>query len=1046
MNKNGAIYCNIRGLWLQSNRNKVKYLRDTAIQSNAPFIALTETHLKPEILDAEVKIEGWSLYRSDRGPGKSHGGVAIYLRNDLIGQLVAVHSNSQCETLVVKVKTLNLLLMCVYRPPDSTVENFGESMKICQKSIDDVTEKDTKVKDILILGDFNLPCISWPSGKIFQKEVAQKSREKKQAENLVSFVENNFLENYIKTATRGKNTLDLAFTNNHLLIGGYETTVNKKLSDHFLLTVALNFTYNRETKVPKVKNPYTTKVYEYNLFDATESDWMRFDTVLAGISIDFEEETKNEKVEAKLAKVYENVERATHIVFKKKKDFEDEAPKENGKKMSKNKIPLKIRTLLKRKKKLSNKILSSTSWQKNYKTMVELKEVEEEIDEEYKRSRLKQEKDAIKTIKHNPKYFYTYAKKFSKSKGEIAAFVKENGELTDDPAEQAEILKKQYESVASKPMEEFKVKEDFFIENTPDQTNDEQPIGPIETCLTDVTLAQPFVSDCINMLSAGAAPGPDGIPAKMIKAANSTFASMLNNIMQSSLESGDIPGILKLAFVTPIHKGDSRSDPANFRPVSLTSHLIKTLERVIRKELVSYLERNQLMDVNQHGSRAGKSTLSQLLEHQDEILAALENGENFDSVYLDFSKAFDKCDHGILLHKIKSLKIKGRLGRWLQNFLTERQQVILVNKVKSKYSSLVSGIPQGSVLGPILFLIYISDIGQDLIANTLTYVDDTKVKQKVTSESDVEDLQKELIKLDNWAKVNNMEFNKGKFLVLRYGENEALKNETEYFSGEYDEIIERKESLRDLGVQLTDDGTFGEQIERVCKKARQKSGWLFRTFYSRNTQFLKQVFKSLVQPHIDYCSQLWTPLEGVNLEKVEKVLRDFSRRIPELKGMNYWERLERLAMNSEQRRLERYQIIYVWKVIHGLVPNCGIKWTECEERRGRLCEIRPIRGKSFVQNLRRQSFQVAGPKLWNCLPKNVRNFRGTQIDFKETLDRFLSKVPDEPKADGLIPGAVDELSGKQTNTLIYQVARRKVPWKDDDLVLAATTTGDPNGL
>jgi len=320
------------------------------------------------------------------------------------------------------------------------------------------------------------------------------------------------------------------------------------------------------------------------------------------------------------------------------------------------------------------------------------------------------------------------------------------------------------------------------------------------------------------------------------------------------------------------------------------------------------------------------------------------------------------------------------------------------------------------------------------------------VKQKVTSEKDVEDLQQELIKLDMWAKENNMEFNKGKFIVLRYGENEALKNETEYFSGDFDEIIERKESLRDLGVQLTDDGGFGEQIEKVCKKARQKSGWIFRTFYSRNTQFLKQVFKSLVQPHIDYCSQLWTPLEGPNLEKVEKVLRDFSRKIPELKGMNYWERLERLAMNSEQRRLERYQIIYVWKVIHGVAPNCGIKWTGCEERRGRMCEIRPNRGKSLAQNLRRQSFQVAGPKLWNCLPKNVRNFRGNQIDFKETLDHFLSKVPDEPKADGLIPGAVDGLSGKQTNTLIYQVARRKVPWKDDDLVLAATTTGDPKGL
>ena len=298
---------------------------------------------------------------------------------------------------------------------------------------------------------------------------------------------------------------------------------------------------------------------------------------------------------------------------------------------------------MKRKKKLSNKILSSTSWQKNYQTMVELREVEEEIDEEYKMSRVKQEKEAIKTIRHNPKYFYTYAKKFSKSKGEIAAFVKETGDLTDDPAEQAEILRKQYESVASKPMEEFKVKDDFFmtdvnITQANEETDYEQPIGPIETCLTGITVAQPFVSECINMLSAGAAPGPDGIPAKMIKAANSTFAFMLNDIMQSSLESGNIPGILKLAFVTPIHKGDSRSDPANFRPVSLTSHLIKTLERVVRKELVSYLENNQLMDVNQHGSRAGKSTLSQLLEHQDEILTALENGENFDSVYLDFSK------------------------------------------------------------------------------------------------------------------------------------------------------------------------------------------------------------------------------------------------------------------------------------------------------------------------------------------------------------------------------------------------------------------------
>jgi len=130
----------------------------------------------------------------------------------------------------------------------------------------------------------------------------------------------------------------------------------------------------------------------------------------------------------------------------------------------------------------------------------------------------------------------------------------------------------------------------------------------------------------------------------------------------------------------------------------------------------------------------------------------------------------------------------------------------LVEKTKSGMSLIISGIPQGSVLGPILFLIYISDIGEDLLASTLVYVDDTKVKKGVKSESDVENLQCELNKLDSWAKNNNMEFNKKKFQVLRYGANEDLKNETSYFSGNIEEVIERFETIRDLGVELSDDG------------------------------------------------------------------------------------------------------------------------------------------------------------------------------------------------------------------------------------------------
>ena len=235
--------------------------------------------------------------------------------------------------------------------------------------------------------------------------------------------------------------------------------------------------------------------------------------------------------------------------------------------------------------------------------------------------------------------------------------------------------------------------------------------------------------ESLDKLSNGAAPGPDGIPARMLKAAKNTISVLLNDILKCSYESGDIPAILKLAHIIPIHKGKSRSEPSNFRSISLTSHNVKTFERVLRKTLVNFLEFYKKMDHNQHGSRSGRSTLSQLLDQHNEVLKALEEGENLDTIYLDFSKAFDKCDHGIIFHELQSLGIKGKVGRWLFSFLTGRFLQVLVNGRKSSKSKLVSGVPQGSVLGPILFLIYISDIAEDILASTLVYVDNTKVNR-----------------------------------------------------------------------------------------------------------------------------------------------------------------------------------------------------------------------------------------------------------------------------------------------------------------------------
>ena len=222
---------------------------------------------------------------------------------------------------------------------------------------------------------------------------------------------------------------------------------------------------------------------------------------------------------------------------------------------------------------------------------------------------------------------------------------------------------------------------------------------------------------------------------------------------------------------------------------------------------------------------------------------------------------------------------------------------------------------------------------------------------------------------------------------------------------------------------MSDDAKFDNHIAHVCSKVRQKCGWILRTFNCRSSFFMKFMWKSLVQGHIDYCSQLYFPNQSTQLEKIEDLQKSFTKKIPEVQNLDYWTRLKHLQMLSQQRRAERYKIIYTWKVIEGLVPNCGINWS-ISERRGRECQIPPVKCRNSTMNLREQSFQVSGPKLFNCLPKYLRNrSKVTKEEFKEELDKFLGEIPDQPKIGDLVPSVCDQITAKPSNSLV-DVLRR----------------------
>ena len=348
------------------------------------------------------------------------------------------------------------------------------------------------------------------------------------------------------------------------------------------------------------------------------------------------------------------------------------------------------------------------------------------------------------------------------------------------------------------------------------------------------------IEKACSELKTSSSPGPDGVPSCLLKQCRKELSLPLFYIWRASLDTGIIPEELLLVLISPIHKGGSRTVPKNFRPVALTSHIIKVFERVLRVALVEHINLAGILPQGQHGSRARRSTLAQLLSYWDSILDDLQHDAGVDSIYLDFSKTFDKVETGVLLHKLKTGKIVGKIGKWLAAFLdsSKRKQAVQVEGRTSGLSAVTSGVPQGTVLGPILFLLHISDIDRGVSSGTSTssYVDDTRVKRPIkNSEIDCNALQADLTAVYDWAKDVNMEFNSDKFEVLRFWPGE--KPEWQYFAPD-GKIIEEKSDLRDLGVQISSNLKFSDHIENTIASVTKLIGMVLRSFRRRSHRLL----------------------------------------------------------------------------------------------------------------------------------------------------------------------------------------------------------------
>ena len=429
--------------------------------------------------------------------------------------------------------------------------------------------------------------------------------------------------------------------------------------------------------------------------------------------------------------------------------------------------------------------------------------------------------------------------------------------------------------------------------------------------------------------------------------------------------------------------------------------------RVLRRKLVQFLEDNHLICSNQHGFRSGKSCLSQLLVHIDNILTNGLEGLETDVLYLDFAKAFDKVDHEILLKKLSNFGIRGHVLDWLTDFLSNRYQTVQVNGIKSFRDLVKSGVPQGTVLGPVLFLLFINDMNKCLKHSVCSmFADDSRILRSISGVSDTKLLQEDLFNVIKWSKQNNMELNEDKFQFVSHKLKSTLLDHLP-FSKEYlqyttvdGQVLEPVDDVTDLGIQVSYDLSWTKHIGIMVNKARQSLSWALSVFYDRSVSTMMLLYKNYVRSRLEYCCPLWHNRKIGDIQIIESVQRTFTHRIIGMERLNYWQRLEKLNLSSLQRRRERFIIFYMWKIINDKYSNdLGLQF-RFSERRGIVVLIRPLSNTNLkAQTLYDNSFAVLAAKLWNLLPANV-TLMTCFSTFKAGVDHFLSQFPDKPPIQG----------------------------------------------
>ena len=489
-----------------------------------------------------------------------------------------------------------------------------------------------------------------------------------------------------------------------------------------------------------------------------------------------------------------------------------------------------------------------------------------------------------------------------------------------------------------------------------------------------------------------------GVPRKIIKLASSHICESLTFIFNQSLQQGVVPDILKISRVTPIDKGGEVTDPTNYRPISTLSTFTQIFEKLIHKQLVNYIDKKKILFQFQFGFRKGHSTAEAITDITNTLRKAIDNNLYTCGVFLDFSKAFDTVNHMILLSKLDAYGIRGIPLKWFQSYLSDRKQYVELDGVKSPNQTMLCGVPQGSTLGPLLFLIYINDLpNSSEHLSFKIFADDTNVFASAKDLKTLEHLMNsELAKVKRWCDINKLSINMDKtnFMVVKSVRKKDIPISLNIISSDGSIYsLERKQCIKYLGVMIDESLSWKYHISFVCSRISRNTGIISKLRYYLSVKQLTQIYYNLIYPYISYGIIAWGSIYKTHISKIQnQIVRliffatAFGSETENAKPL--LNLLGLLTVNNIYR-LQVSKFVHSWHKgsLPVLFDNMFQYASNVHHYNTRYTAKKNLYKPSVRTNIGKQSISFMATNIWKDLPTYLKNL--SVFTFPKKIKHFL---------------------------------------------------------